>query len=190
MKKLRLAVMAFVAPALIASYPWLGGAAAQAQTSVAPRREKQRAVEDQIEQLRQQLQSQIDELKRELAGKDEQLQQAQQAAKAAQSAADKATNDQQQAASQNASAVSALQSSVNEMKSSSSSMQSSFTSIQKDTTEIKKAVTEPDAIHFKGITLSPTGSYLAAETVWRQGAVGGGINTPLTGVPLNNSDLA
>src|SRR6185437_1050378 len=111
MKKLRLAVMALVAPGFIASYLCLGGVVAQAQTLAAAQHEKKPAVEDQIEQLRQQLQSQIDELKQELAGKDAQLQQAQQAAKAAQSAADKAqaaANDQQQAVSQNTSAVTTL----------------------------------------------------------------------------------
>ena len=142
MKKLRLAVMALVAPAFIAVYPCLGGAA-QAQAQQAPRREKKPAVEDQIEQLRQQLQSQIDELKQELAGKDEQLQQAQQAAAAAQSAADKAqaaANDQQQAVSQNASAVGTLQSSVNELKSSSSTLQSNFETVQTEQkNEVKKS---------------------------------------------------
>ena len=49
----------------------------------------------------------------------------------------------------------------------------------------------PDSISIsKGITLSPTGSFLAAETVWRQKATGGDINTQFTGVPLNYANAA
>jgi hypothetical protein len=46
----------------------------------------------------------------------------------------------------------------------------------------------PDAIRFKGITLSPTNSFLAGETVWRSAATGGDINTSFTGIPLQNSE--
>lgn len=193
MKKLKSTAAALAAFTLIAFYGCVGGAAAQTQTQHARRHEKKPSVEDQIEQLRQQLQSQIDELKQELAGKDAQLQQAQQAAVAAQAAADKAqatATDRQQAVDENSSAVSTLQSSVDALKSRSSSMQSSFASIRKDTAQLKKAVTEPDVVHFKGITISPTGSFLAAETVWRQGATGGGVDTAFTGVPLEHSDAA
>ena len=45
-------------------------------------------------------------------------------------------------------------------------------------------------LHFKGSTISFSGSFLAAETVWRQGATGGGLNTQFTGVPLQYSDYA
>ena len=65
-----------------------------------------------------------------------------------------------------------------------------MTTIQDNQAQVKKAIENPDAIHFKGVTLSPTGSFIAAETVWRSGATGGGINTQFTGVPLNHSDAA
>lgn len=194
MKKLKSAAAALVTVTLIAIYGCIGGAAAaQARTQHARRREKEPSVEEQIEQLRQQMQSQIDELKQELAGRDAQLRQAQQAAASAQAAAERAlaaATEQQQAVSENASAVDTPQSGVNALKSSSSSMQSNFTSIQRNTTETEKAVTQPDAVHFKGITISPTGSYLAAETVWRQGATGGDIDTQFAGIPLDHSDAA
>ena len=48
----------------------------------------------------------------------------------------------------------------------------------------------PDAIHFKGITISPTGSFIEAATVWRSAATGGDINTAFTGIPLENSNNA
>ncbi len=43
------------------------------------------------------------------------------------------------------------------------------------------ALESPLAIHYKGITITP-GGFLAAETVWRQRAVGGDINTALNGI--------
>ena len=58
------------------------------------------------------------------------------------------------------------------------------TNISDETSAIKKSVANPDALHYKGITISPAGSFLAAETVWREGAMGGDINTQFTGVPL------
>src|SRR5581483_3761720 len=59
-----------------------------------------------------------------------------------------------------------------------------------ETTAIKKAIASPDAINYKGITISPAGSFLAAETAWRQGATGGDINTAFTGIPLNHSEAS
>ncbi len=146
------------------------------------------SVQEQIDALRQQMQSQIDALKQSLADKDAQLQQAQQSAADAQAAAAKAqaaVDAQQQAFTDNQTAVSTLESTVNEMKSANAAVVSSLT---EETNSIKKQITDPDAIYFKGITLSPTGSFLAGETVWRGAATAGDINTPFTGVPLANSD--
>ncbi len=41
----------------------------------------------------------------------------------------------------------------------------------------------PTSISYKGITLTP-GGFMAAETVWRQKAMGSDINTPFNSVPL------
>jgi hypothetical protein len=148
------------------------------------------SVEAQIEELRQQEQmdrGQIDNLKQQLSDRDAQLQQAQQAAQAAQQAAEaaqKAANDEQQTLSANSEAVSSLQTSVTDLKSSNSAFQ---TQVLKQTDEVRKAVENPEAVHYKGITLSPAGSFLAAETVWRQGAMGSGLNTHFTNVPLDNA---
>ena len=94
---------------------------------------------------------------------------------------------QQQAFTDNAAAVSTLQSTVSDLKTNAVSL---ATTVSDETTSIKKAINSPDVLHFKGITLSPTGSFIAAETAWRQGATGGDINTPFTGVPLANSDAS
>lgn len=162
------------------------------RTHVAARPQKP-SVQSQIEQLQTQMQEQkgqLDTLRQQLSDRDAQLQQAQQAAQQAQQAAQaaqQAANEQQQTLSSNTQAVSSLQSSVSDLKSSNETL---ATSVKKQTDEVKKAIESPDAFHFKGITLSPTGSFLAAETVWRQGATGGDINTPFTSVPLDHSDNA
>ncbi len=195
--KIRSAVVSVTVASLIVSSAWAaGGQAAHARanhTRTAAQTPAKTSIEDQIGALRQEMQSQIDALKQQLAGAEQELRQARAAAADAQSAAGTANSaaaGQQQAVSENASAVSSLQTSVNNLKSSSSSLESSLTSVRKDTAEIKKAVASPDAIHFKGITISPTGSFIAAESVWRQGATGGGLNTPFTAVPLDHSDAA
>jgi len=147
-------------------------------------------VEEQIQTLRQDLETQINALKSDLASKDAQLKQAQQAAADAQAAAAKAqeaATSEQQAVSENKTAVDTLQSTVTDMKASNASIVSSFSD---DTAKIKKAIDNPEVIHFKGISISPTGSFLAAETVYRTRAMGADINTQFTGVPLDSADNA
>ncbi|MFZ1937830.1 MAG: hypothetical protein ACLPZY_06455 [Terracidiphilus sp.] len=145
-------------------------------------------VQEQIDALRQEMQGQIDSLKSSLADKDAQLKQAQQAAADAQATAAKAEADatsQSQAFSENAAAVSTLQSSVKDLTANQVSLTSTLSD---ETTGIKKMINAPDAIHFKGATLSFTGSFIAAETSDRTAATGGDVNTPFTGVPLQNSE--
>ncbi len=133
---------------------------------------------------------QIDTLKQQLSDRDAQLQQAQQAAQQAQQsaqAAQAAANAEQQTLSSNQEAVTSLQSSVNDLKTNSSSIVST---IQANHAELKKAIENPDAIYYKGVTLSPAGSFVAAETVNRTTAAASGINTAFTGIPLEHSEAA
>ncbi len=44
----------------------------------------------------------------------------------------------------------------------------------------------PIALHYKGIDITP-GGFLAAETVWRQHALGSDINTPFNSIPFDGS---
>ncbi len=146
---------------------------------------KKPSVESQIESLREDMQTQIQQLKQQLNDRDQQLQQAQQAAAAAQAAATQAQQQaaqQQSALTENTAAVGNLQGAVNDLKTNNVSL---TTTVQEQQTKVEKQINNPDTIHFKGITLSPTGSFLAAETVWRQKATGGGLNTQFTGIPLN-----
>jgi len=46
---------------------------------------------------------------------------------------------------------------------------------------------EPPSLRFKGITLTP-GGFFAAETVWRNRAIGSGINSAFNSVPLPGND--
>jgi hypothetical protein len=151
------------------------------------------SVQSQIEELRNDLNSQrgqIDSLRQQLSARDAQLQQAQQAAAAAQATAQQAqqaATAQQQTVADNSQAVSNLQGAVTDLK---TNTQSIVTTVQDQQAQTKKAFENPDAIHFKGVTLSPTGSFLAAETVWRNRAIGADINTPFSSVPLENADAA
>jgi hypothetical protein len=146
------------------------------------------SVETQIQQLRQDMESQINQLKQQLNDSNAQLQAAQQQAAAANAAAAQAqqqAQQQQQQTADNATAVSNLQGAVSDLKTNSTSLASS---IQETQTNILKKVDNPDSIHFKGVTLSPTGSFLAAETVWRSRAIGADINTPFNSTPLNHAE--
>ena len=111
-------------------------------------------------------------MKTDLTTKDEQLKQAQQQAADAQAAAAKAEQDataQEQATSQNMSAVSTLQSTVTDLKANQATL---VTNMSDESAKIKKEIENPDVIHFKGATISFSGSFLAGETVWRAGRHG------------------
>ena len=69
-------------------------------------------------------------------------------------------------------------------------MQQLVSSITDETAAMKKQIANPEALNYKGITISPAGSFLAAETVDRTAATGGGLNTQFTGVPLQYADAA
>jgi len=179
-----------LAASLVGSYAYAGDPPAPAKKKQVAKKPPKPTVEDQIQSLRQEFQGQIDSLKSDLATKDAQLKQAQQTAVDAQAAAAKAEADataQQQATSDNATAVSTLQGTVKDLQQNAVSLADT---VSTENANIKKAVESPEVLHYKGITLSPAGSFLAAETVWRQGATGGDINTPFTGVPLANADAA
>ena len=148
------------------------------------------SVQSQIDSLRNDMQTQIQSLKQQLADRDAQLQQAQQAAAAAQAAAQQAqqaAQAQQTANETNTQAVSSLQGAVTDLKTNNATMAQSFQETQK---QLKTEVEQPDAIRFKGVTLSPTGSYLAAETVYRNHGTAADIPTAFNSLPLGNADAA
>ncbi|MGB6690600.1 MAG: hypothetical protein WBE76_22410 [Terracidiphilus sp.] len=144
-------------------------------------------VQDQIDQLRREMENQINGLKQDLADKDAQLQKAQQAAADAQAAASRAeaaAAAQGEAMTANTAAVSTLQSTVTDLKANQTSL---VTTIQDNQTQIKKEIESPDHLHYKGIGITP-GGFTAAETVYRARATGGDIATPFTGIPFSAAD--
>jgi hypothetical protein len=147
-------------------------------------------VEAQIQALRTELQSQIDSLKGDLAAKDEQLRQAQAAAATAQAAAARAqaaASTQQQAVSDNAAAVSTLQATVTDLKGNQTSLATSVSDAVAAANKVKKDLESPDALHYKGITITP-GGFAAAETVYRTKATGGDIPTAFSSIPYEGAD--
>lgn len=154
---------------------------------------KRPSVQSQIEDLRQDMdaqRSQIESLKQQLSERDSQLQQAQQAASAAQTAAQQA----QQAAQTNQAAietsnqsVSSLQGAVTDLK---TSQQSFVETVHTEGGKIRDEIEHPDAIHYKGITLSPAGSFIEAATVDRTSATASDIPTPFSSIPYPGADAA
>lgn len=151
------------------------------------------SVESQIEQLQRDMQgqrSQIEALQQQLSERNAELEKAQQDAAAAQSAAQQAqqaAQSQQEAVTASNQSVSNLQNAVSDLKTQTNAAVATVTEQQ---TKLRKQVEHPGAINYKGVTISPKGSFIEAATVYRSAATGGGINTPFTGVPLQDSGQA
>jgi hypothetical protein len=160
--------------------------AAAASTAAGP------TTAEQLRELRQMLQNQqqqIQSLQNQLATRDQQVQQAQQAATQAQTqAADASAKATQAQSSQsdNATQLAALNTTVKDVKQNNQNLAETIQTEQKRVGEVEN----PPAIRFKGITLSPTGSYLAAETVFRTRGMGADINSQLTGTPFSGAPNA
>jgi hypothetical protein len=176
-----------LAASLVGSYAYAGDPPAPAKKKQVAKKPPKPTVEDQIQSLRQEFQGQIDGLKNDLANKDTQLRQAQQAAADAQAAAAKAEADataQQQATSDNATAVSTLKSTVTDLQANAVSLADT---VSTENANIKKAINSPAALHYKGITITP-GGYAAGETVYRTKATGGDIPTAFNAIPYEHAD--
>jgi hypothetical protein len=148
------------------------------------------SLESQIQSLREDMQTQIQTLQQQLTASQAQLQAAQAAAAAAQATAQQAqqqASQQQQTLTDNTTAVSSLQGAVTDLKTTSSSVQTMVTENQ---AKVQKQIEHPDSIHFKGVTISPTGSFIEAATVDRTHATGSDIPTPFTSIPLENTNQA
>jgi hypothetical protein len=185
--RLNSAVALVLAASLVGANAYAGDPPAPAKKKQTAKKPAAPSVQDQIQALRQEMQSQIDGLKNDLANKDAQLKQAQQAASDAQASAaraQEAATAQQQVVTENASAVSTLQSTVTDLKANAVSL---ATTVSDETANIKKAINSPNELHYKGVTLTP-GGYLAAETVWRSRATGGDIPTAFNALPYEHAD--
>jgi hypothetical protein len=145
-----------------------------------------------IEELRQALQSQQEQLqllKEELVKRDRQIDEAREAAAAANARATEASSKATEAVNTTAevktTAVS-LNSTVSDLKASNEILK---TTVATEQAEAKKAEeTGPSTIKYKGVSLSP-GGFIAAETVYRQRAQSADINTQLNGIPFPGNAL-
>ena len=185
--KLKAAVIAVLAASLVGSNAYAGDPPPPAKKQTKAKKPPKPTVEEQINALRQEFQTQIDGLKSDIAAKDTQLKQAQQTAADAQAAAAKAQADataQQRATTENAAAVSTLQASVTDMKTVNAAVVAGITD---ETAAIKKSISSPSTLHYKGVTLTP-GGFLEAHTIWRSKATGGDIPTPFNAIPYEHAD--
>lgn len=176
-----------LAASLVGSNAYAGDPPAPAKKKQVAKKPPKPTVEDQIQSLRQEFQGQIDSLKSDLATKDTQLKQAQQAAADAQAAAAKAESDataQQQATSDNAAAVTTLKSTVTDLQANAVSLADT---VSTENANIKKAINNPSTLHYKGITITP-GGYIAGETSYRTKATGGDVGTPFSAIPYEHAD--
>lgn len=157
------------------------------------------AIAAEIEELRQAIQSQQEQLqllKEELAKRDRQIDEAREAAAAANARAAEASAKASEAANSSAevkSATATLNTTVSDLKTSNEVLTATVAKTGANTGVSGNAngqqQAENVAIQFKGITITP-GGFVAAETVSRTRATGATINTPFNGIPYPGSDLA
>ncbi|MCU1321295.1 MAG: hypothetical protein JWM43_944 [Acidobacteriaceae bacterium] len=140
---------------------------------------------DQLNQKYDDLQQKFDAMEKKMASRDAELEQARKDAATAQAAAVDAKQKleaTQAVIGPDGSTVTNLRTDVAALKETSTSLSSKV-----ETTEQKtKQLEHPDTIRFKGIDLTP-GGFLAAETVNRQRAIGGDVNTQFNGIPFAGS---
>jgi len=156
------------------------GVLAQAQTSK-ELQEMKDAIAAQQQQI-QQLQQQVTNRDQVIQQLQQQVTQAQSTATAAQQAADAALPKAEALDKQFADP---LQHSVSDLQALSATTVNELQETQKRV----GALESPPSIHYKGITITP-GGFLAAETVWRQRATLGDINTPLNSIPFSAAGQA
>jgi len=144
-----------------------------------------------MEELRQALQSQQEQLqllKEELAKRDRQIEQAREAAAAANSRASEATVKATEAVNTSAevkSTTTALNTTVNSVAANAEALRATVTAQGGDA----KSDEGPATIRYKGVSITP-GGFIAAETVTRSRAESADINTGFSSIPFSAANLA
>ena len=110
---------------------------------------------------------------------EQRLNQSQTAVTQAQAKADSASSQ----AAEQGKTVATLSNDVTDLKLNTTNMVQSLQDAQKSLKEEKEEIESPLAVHFKGITLTP-GGFLAAESVYRNHALGADINTPFNSINM------
>jgi chromosome segregation ATPase len=164
----------------------------QAQTT-APARTTKKVVKKKAEtplerslrELREQMQAQqtqIDDLKRQLADRDARLSTATQDAQAANASAAAAASQAQNALTaiqSNHEEMQTLSSSVSDLKVANTGLAQTISDTKRD---LGAAVESPTTIHYKGVTITPI-AFFAIEGVYRTRALNADINTPFNATP-------
>jgi hypothetical protein len=167
----------------------------KAAAAAKPADKSDSAIAAEIEALRQSLQAQQEQLnllKEELAKRDRQIDAAREEAAAANSRAAEASSKATEAVAASSEAktnTDALSSSVTAIKAKNDSLFTTVASGNTGAAQLANSDDGPAAIRYKGITITP-GGFFAAETVFRNRATSGDINTPLTSIPYTAADLA
>src|SRR5467141_3804523 len=158
--------------------------------AAAKQADKSAEIAAQIEELRKSLQAQqeqIQQLKNELARRDQRITDANNAAAAAASKASEAAAKATEAAASMAEAKTAsptLVSDVNDRKLGSQTVKVAVQDTQKKIISAES----PSTIHYKGVNLTP-GGFIEAATVFRQRATSSDINTPFNSIPYPGNAL-
>jgi len=153
------------------------------------------AVAAEIEELRQAIQSQQEQLqllKEELAKRDRQIDEAREAAAAANARASEASTKAVEAANSSAevkSAAETLNTKVADLSTSNETLKTTVATAASAKAQQNNNQENAYSIRFKGITFSP-GGFLVAESVLRTRAAQADVNTPLTGIPFPGNDLS
>jgi hypothetical protein len=151
------------------------------------------AIAAEIEQLRQTLEAQQEQLtllKEELAKRDRQIDEARDAAAAANARAAEASTKATEAVNTTAEVRSneaTLNTTVADLKTSNEALKTTVATAQAD--EKKASEEGPATIRYKGVSITP-GGFLAAETVFRTHATSADIATPFTAIPFEAANLA
>ena len=147
------------------------------------------AIAAEIEELRQTLQSQQEQLqllKEELAKRDRQIDEAREAAAAANSRATEASVKAGEAVATSSAARSASATSNTVVASKAGDP---IVAQQGPEPQAKPAEEGPSTIRYKGVSLTP-GGFIAAETIYRTRATSADINTPFNSIPFGGNSLS
>ncbi len=150
---------------------------------------KESSVSKELHELKEAMdaqQQQIQQLSQQIQSRDQHIQQLEQRLDQSQTAATQAQAKADAVASQTTEqgqTVVALKSDVSDLKLNATNAALTLQETQKN---LKDALESPLAIHYKGITITP-GGFLAAESVYRNRALGSDINTPFNSVSMPGS---
>jgi len=156
-------------------------------TSVSPKsRTTKPSVAARLEQMEKAIEAQqhtIQQLQDQLKSRDSQVQQLQEQLTQTQASANQAMQAAQAASAKSVVApeqLDAVKKDVDDLRGNAANVALSLQETQKS---VRDQMESPLAIHFKGVTITP-GGFLAAESVYRNRALGSDINTPFNSVNM------